>query len=102
MLEGLSEEDIKLLKDLWWRNGTTSQEQYGKSNPQLKVQDWMQPRRDIERRFVICSEACWEKVYTALRIMDATSFRRDWAVILAVDRVTLSIDNRPSFRIDVS
>ena len=97
--EELPDEDARLLEGLWWKNGTPSRTVYMKSLPQQRVQDWIQSkcRHCVGRIFVVCSEACWEKVYAALRIMEVRtpSHRRDlrdFIVILAVDHVRLSVD----------
>ena len=57
---------------------------------------------------MVCSEACWEKVYAALRIMEVRTSsigherppvseseeeERDFRIILAVDHVRLSVDS---------
>ena len=96
----LPREDDRLLEDLWWKNGTTSRAMYITSFQQQRVQDWIQSawlRRGVRRIFVVCSEACREKVDAALRIMElrasSIGHERDFKVILAVDHVRLSGDS---------
>ena len=71
-----------------------------KSFKHQRVQDWIQSpwlRHGVRRIFVVCSEACWEKVDAALGIMElrasSIGHERDFKVILAVDHVRLSGDS---------
>ena len=96
----LPDEDARLLEGLWWKNGTPSRAVYMKFRTQQRVQDWIQSawlRHGVRRIFVVCSEACWEKVDAALRIMEVRTssigHERDFRIILAVDHVRLSVDS---------
>ena len=61
----LSEQDRTLVRNQWWRNGTqrSRERKYGSSDPQISVSEWIHREAFGKRCYVVCSEACHEKVY---------------------------------------
>ena len=93
------EQDVILIKNLWWKNMTSPQRRYRTCDPQRSVQQCIEENKAthrIHQSFVVCSEACHANVEMALKIVYVRNLvhPNPYEVIIGVDKLVLSRDTQ--------